>query len=112
MKKKILQRIMAMGLVLTLTVGMSMQATAATAGKAVNDDTAQALQEAQKEKEALQKELEAAQQTIRELKESKGNVEDKVAALNKQLIRSRRGSQNWKTSLWRRARISCRHRRI
>ena len=69
-----------------MTVGMSIQAMAATVKKTDDAETAQALQEAQQEKEALQKELEQAQQTIRDLKESKGNVEDKVAELNKQLI--------------------------
>lgn len=68
-----------------MTVGMSMQTTATTVKK-TDADTAKALQDAQDEKEALEKELAAAQATIKELKESKGNVEDKVSELNQQLI--------------------------
>ena len=75
-----------MGLVLLMTTGMSMQATATTVKKDNDTDTSKALQEAQDEKAALERELAAAQATIKDLKESKGNVEDKVAELNQQLI--------------------------
>lgn len=44
------------------------------------------LKEAEKEKEALEKELEEAKQAVADLKESKGNVEEKLAALNTRLM--------------------------
>lgn len=89
MRKKLLQRIIAIGLVLVMTAGMSMQATATTATvkkEETDADMSRALQDAQDEKTALERELAAAQATIKDLKESKGDVEDKVAALNQQLI--------------------------
>ncbi len=87
MKKRLLRRIIAMGLVLLMTTGMSIQATATTT-KGTSDaaSTSKALREAQDEKEALERELAAAQATIKDLKNSKGNVEAKVAELNQQLI--------------------------
>ena len=75
-----------MVLVLLMTAGMSMQATATTVKKETGTDTSKALQEAQDEKAALERELAAAQATIKDLKESKGDIEGKVAELNQQLI--------------------------
>lgn len=86
MKKILLQRMIAMGLVLLMTVGISLQATATTVKETADASTSKALQEAQDEKAALERELAAAQETIKDLKESKGNVEEKVAELNQQLI--------------------------
>lgn len=86
MKKRLLQRMMAIGLVLLMTVGMSIQATATTVKNTADAETTAALKEAQAEKEALEKELASARETIRDLKESKGDVEDKVKELNQQLI--------------------------
>lgn len=63
-----------MCLVLFMTMGMSLQTTATS------------LKDAQREKEALQRELANAQRTINDLKESKGNVEEKVTELNQQLM--------------------------
>lgn len=87
MKKRLLRKIIAMGLVLMMTAGMSMQTMATTVKSTKDTDTsAKALQDAQNEKAALERELAAAQATIKDLKESKGDVEDKVAELNQQLI--------------------------
>lgn len=90
MRKRLLQRITAIGLVLVMTVGMSLTAQATSTKKGTSASTSAsastALKKAQAEKEALEAELAAAQATIKSLKESKGNVEDKVAELNEQLI--------------------------
>lgn len=59
--------------------------TDAKTGK--GSSASKALQEAQDAKKELEKELEEARQTISDLKESKGNVEAKVAELNQRLIR-------------------------
>lgn len=90
MRKRLLQRITAIGLVIVMTVGMSLTAQATSTKKGTSASTSAsastALKKAQAEKEALEAELAAAQATIKSLKESKGNVEDKVAELNEQLI--------------------------
>lgn len=96
MRRKLLQRMMAIGLILCLTTGMSLQA-AATSSKdskktgsteSSEDDKAHntSLKDAQKEKDALEAALKKVKNTIKELKESKGDVEARVAELNRQLI--------------------------
>lgn len=87
MNKKFLKRIVAIGMTFIMGSGMSMQTAALQIyGKASTTSSSTSLKEAQKEKEALEKELAQAQKTIKALKESKGDVEDKVASLNKQLM--------------------------
>lgn len=54
--------------------------------KSGKDSASKALREAQEAKEALEKELAEAKQTISDLKESKGNIEARVAELNQRLI--------------------------
>lgn len=96
MRRKILQRMTAIGLIFCLATGMSLQA-AATSSKdskktgsteSSEDDKAlsTSLKDAQKEKEALEEALKKVKNTIKELKESKGDVEARVAELNRQLI--------------------------
>lgn len=82
MKKKLLRRIIAIGLVLAL--GLSMQENVVIVQATSSSSTS--LREAQEAKAALEKELAEAQATIKDLKASKGNIEDKVAELNRQLI--------------------------
>lgn len=99
MRKQLLKKITAMGLVVLMAVGASQQAAAsstdkttdASGGKAESSEkkeasTSTSLKDAQDEKAALEKELAAAQETIKDLKESKGDVEGKVSELNRQLI--------------------------
>lgn len=99
MRKRLLERITAMGLVVLMAVGLSQQTIAASAEKQAGTSSEKeassekkdtkssaSLKDAQDEKAALEKELAAAQATIKELKESKGSVEGKVSELNKQLI--------------------------
>lgn len=96
MKRKLLQRMTAIGLIFCLATGMSLQAAATsskdskTAGstESSEDDKAHntSLKDAQKEKDALEAELKKVKNTIKELKESKGDVETRVAELNRQLI--------------------------
>lgn len=96
MRRKILQRMTAIGLIFCLATGMSLQAAATsskdskTAGstESSEDDKAlnTSLKDAQKEKEALEAALNRVKNTIKELKESKGDVEARVAELNRQLI--------------------------
>lgn len=76
-----------MSLIVLMGTGMTLQASAASAGSTGATETSQSLKEAQEEKAALEKELKEAQQTIKELKNSKGDVENKVAELNQQLIK-------------------------
>lgn len=96
MRRKLLQRMTAIGLIFCLATGMSLQA-AATSSKnsktegsteSSEDDRAlsTSLKDAQKEKEALEAALRRVKNTIKELKESKGDVEARVAELNRQLI--------------------------
>lgn len=96
MKRKLLQRMTAIGLIFCLATGMSLQAAATsskdskTAGstESSEDDKAHntSLKDAQKEKDALEAALKRVKNTIKELKESKGDVEARVAELNRQLI--------------------------
>lgn len=86
----------AIGLIFCLATGMSLQAAATsskdskTAGstESSEDDKAHntSLKDAQKEKDALEAALKRVKNTIKELKESKGDVEARVAELNRQLI--------------------------
>lgn len=73
-KITVFRKITAICLVILLTIGTSLHVGATT------------LSDAEREKEALEKELADAQQTIKDLKDYKGNTEEKVAELNKQLI--------------------------
>lgn len=88
MRKKLLQRAAAIGLIIVMTVGMSSttQATGAKKGTAVSSSASSELKKAQAEKKALEAELAAAQETIKSLKESQGSIEEKVAELNEQLL--------------------------
>lgn len=54
--------------------------------QAKQDASSTSLKEAQKEKEALEKQLKAAKDLINDLKDSKGDVEDKVQELNSELV--------------------------
>ena len=64
MKRTILRRILAVALVLTMATGLTVQAK--------QDASSTSLKEAQKEKEALEKQLKAAKDLINDLKDSKG----------------------------------------
>lgn len=86
MKKRLLQRMTAMCLVVLLGSGMTLHAAAVSDKSAEKSSASASLKEAQDEKAALERELKEAQTTIRNLKNSKGNVEEKVADLNRQLI--------------------------
>ena len=77
-KRIILHRIAAVVLVFVLAAGLTVEA------KSKAESTS--LQEAQKEKEELEKRLEEAKGLIDDLKDSKGAAEDKVEELNNQLI--------------------------
>lgn len=84
MKRGILRRITAIGLVIVMSFGVSLEVPplfimAAEASSA-------SLKEAQNEKKKLEAELKEAQDTIKDLKNSQGDVRDKVAELNQQLI--------------------------
>lgn len=96
MKRKKLQRMMAIGLIFCMMTGMSLQAAAASSAnskttgstESSEDDKAlsTSLKDAQKEKEALEAALKKVRNTINDLKESKGDVEARVAELNRQLL--------------------------
>lgn len=86
MNKRFLKRIVVMGMTLIMGCGMSMQSIASQIHAKAATTSSTSLKDAQKEKEALERELAEAQKTIKTLKESKSDVEDKVAELNKQLI--------------------------
>lgn len=92
MKKRVLQKIAAMCLVFSMGIlavgsGRTVWATSVTSQKeSQTDSVSGSLKEAQDAKEALEDELEKTQQTIKDLKASKGNIEQKVAQLNQQLI--------------------------
>ena len=78
-KGKRFYKIAVLCFVLLLGAGLPLHAAASSsASKAASTS----LKEAEKEKEALEEELEAAKQAVADLKESKGNVEEKLAALN------------------------------
>ena len=77
-KRNILRRILAVVLVLTMATGLTTQAK--------GDASSTSLKEAQKEKAALEKQLKAAKELINDLKDSKGDVEDKVQELNNELV--------------------------
>lgn len=77
----------AAGMVLILGFGMSKDALAASIQSPVNaSSSSSSLKDAQDEKEQLEQELAAVQETIQDLKSSQGDVEEKVAELNQQLI--------------------------
>lgn len=87
MKFTMIRRITALGLVLVLATGMSIQASSTAAEKTTeNAASSKSLQEAQDEKAQLEKALEKAQSTIEDLKDSKGDIESKVTELNQQLM--------------------------
>lgn len=82
-KGKRFYKIAVLCFVLLLGAGLPLHAAASSsASKAASTS----LKEAEKEKEALEEELEAAKQAVADLKESKGNVEEKLAALNTRLM--------------------------
>ena len=97
MKKGFIRKTIAMGMVLLMTAGMSLEAADASsseksseASSASSDkssgSSSNSLREAQEEKEALERALALAQQTIRDLKASQGDIQSKVAELNRQLL--------------------------
>lgn len=77
-KKTIICHILALALIFTMVPQITVQAK--------GDASTTSLSEAQKEKEALEKQLKDAKKLISELKDSKGDVEDKVEELNNELI--------------------------
>lgn len=82
-----IRRIAALGLILVLAAGISIQASSASTEKVTEDAAStKSLQEAQDEKAQLEKALKEAQGTIEDLKDSKGDIESKVTELNQQLI--------------------------
>lgn len=87
MKFTMIRRITALGLILVLAAGISIQASSASTEKVTEDAAStKSLQEAQDEKAQLEKALKEAQSTIEDLKDSKGDIESKVTELNQQLI--------------------------
>lgn len=87
MKFTMIRRIAALGLILVLAAGISIQASSASTEKVTEDAAStKSLQEAQDEKAQLEKALKEAQSTIEDLKDSKGDIESKVTELNQQLI--------------------------
>ena len=84
MKKKIsFRRSVAILLVAVLLTGMTVEAK--STGSTSSSSTS-SLKEAQNEKKALEKRLKEARNLINDLKDSKGDVEEKVQQLNAQLI--------------------------
>ena len=90
-----MHKTIAMCLVLLMATGMTLEAaatsssekqTSASSSEKSSEVPSTSLREAQEEKAALERALAAAQQTIRDLKESQGNIQGKVAELNQQLI--------------------------
>lgn len=87
MKFTMIRRITALGLILVLAAGISIQASSASTEKVTEDAAStKSLQEAQDEKAQLEKALKEAQGTIEDLKDSKGDIESKVTELNQQLM--------------------------
>lgn len=87
MKFTMIRRIAALGLILVLAAGISIQASSASTEKVTEDAAStKSLQEAQDEKAQLEKALKEAQSTIEDLRDSKGDIESKVTELNQQLI--------------------------
>lgn len=82
-KGKRFYKIAVLCFVLLLGVGLPLHAAASSSDSKAASTS---LKEAEKEKEALEEELEAAKQAVADLKESKGNVEEKLAALNTRLM--------------------------
>lgn len=82
-KGKRFYKIAVLCFVLLLGAGLPLHAAASSSDSRAASTS---LKEAEKEKEALEEELEAAKQAVADLKESKGNVEEKLAALNTRLM--------------------------
>lgn len=82
-KGKRFYKIAVLCFVLLLGAGLPLHAAASSSDSKAASTS---LKEAEKEKEALEEELEAAKQAVADLKESKGNVEEKLAALNIRLM--------------------------
>lgn len=82
-KGKRFYKIAVLCFVLLLGAGLPLHAAASSPDSKAASTS---LKEAEKEKEALEEELEAAKQAVADLKESKGNVEEKLAALNTRLM--------------------------
>lgn len=89
-KRKFLTKLTAMCLVLLLGAGCVFPGAGASVIKTYAKNKAassgNSLKKAEEEKKALEKELKEAQQTIQDLKGTKGNIESKVAELNQQLM--------------------------
>lgn len=82
-KGKRFYKIAVLCFVLLLGAGLPLHAAASSSNSKAASTS---LKEAEKEKEALEEELEAAKQAVADLKETKGNVEEKLAALNTRLM--------------------------
>lgn len=87
-KRKFLTKLTAMCLVLLLGAGCVSPGASVIKTYAKNKaaSSGNSLKKAEEEKKALEKELKEAQQTIQDLKGTKGNIESKVAELNQQLM--------------------------
>ncbi len=84
-KANLLKKRLAVLSVLFLLICMTAPA-AASSKKNVSPQKSASLKNAEKEKEELESELSFVRQTISELKQTKGNVEDKIVELNSQLV--------------------------
>ena len=87
-KKRFIRLFVVMGLVALLGMETTLQTAAKSNNKSDLTSVAEStsLSEAQKEKEELEEQLKEAKAFISDLKESKGDVENKVAELNTQLM--------------------------
>lgn len=87
-KKRFIRLFVVMGLVALLGMETTLQTAAKSNNKSDLTSVAEStsLSEAQKEKEELEEQLKEAKALISDLKESKGDVENKVAELNTQLM--------------------------
>ena len=87
MKLRAIKKITAMCLIFFLGIGMTVQASATSSKSATKTDVGStSLKEAQDVKDALEDELKRAQQAIKDLKTSQGNIKEKVTRLNRQLV--------------------------
>lgn len=87
MKKRILRCILAFGMMIAVSMSASDSVVAKNSNSELTEKAeSTSLSDAQKEKKALEKELEKAQELIEELKGSQGDVKDKISELNTNLI--------------------------
>ena len=87
MKNRILRCILAFGMMIAVSMSASDSVVAKNSNSELTEKAeSTSLSDAQKEKKALEKELEKAQELIEELKGSQGDVKDKISELNTNLI--------------------------